>query len=81
MQEGGVHAQLVGHMYAGVAAGLAAGLARDAAVMCRERPIEVRLPEFALDQAADLLARPDRMCARTGRATGICTRRPRKRTH
>ena len=31
--------------------------------MCRERPIEVRLPEFALDQPADLLATPDGMFA------------------
>ena len=31
--------------------------------MCEKRPLEVRLPELALDQAADLLARPDRMCA------------------
>jgi hypothetical protein len=59
MQEGEMHAQMVGHAYAGVAAGLAGA----AAVMCRERPIEVRLPELALDQAADLLARPDGMCA------------------
>ena len=59
MQERGVHAQMVGHAYAGVAA----GLARAATSMCNKRPIEVRLPELALDQAADLLARPDGMCA------------------
>ena len=59
MQEGEMHAQMVGHAYAGVAA----GLARAATSMCNKRPIEVRLPELALDQAADLLARPDGMCA------------------
>ena len=31
--------------------------------MCRERPLEVRLPELAPDQAADLLTRPDGVCA------------------
>ena len=46
-------------MYAGVAA----GLARAATAMCRERPIEVHLPELALDQVADLLAGLDGMCA------------------
>ena len=59
MQERGMHAQLVGHAYAGVAA----SLARAAAGMCCERPLEVRLPELALDQAADLLARPDGIVA------------------
>ena len=54
-----MHAQLVGHAYAGVAT----SLARVAAVMCEQRPLEVRLPELALDQAADLAARPDGICA------------------
>ena len=49
----------MGHAYAGVAT----SLTRVAAVMCEQRPLEVRLPELALDQAADLLARPDGMCA------------------
>ena len=59
MQEEGMHAQMVGHAYAG----MAAGLARAVAAMCNRRPIKVRLPELALDQAADLLAGPDGMCA------------------
>ena len=59
IQEGEMHAQMVRHAYAGVAV----GLARAAEEMCREGPIEVRLPELALDQAANLLVRPDGMCA------------------
>ena len=39
----GMHAQLAGHAYAGVAA----SLARAAAGMWCERPLEVRLPELA----------------------------------
>ena len=61
-----MHAQLVRHAYAGVTT----CLARAAAVMCDQRPLQVRLPELALDQAADLLARPDGMCA----ADRVCNR-------
>ena len=43
MQEGGMHAQLVGHASAGVATSLAWA----AAVMCEQRLLEVRLPELA----------------------------------
>ena len=44
IQEGEMHAQMVRHAYAGVAV----GLARAAEEMCREGPIEVRLPELVL---------------------------------
>ena len=51
MQEGEMHTQMVGHTYAG----LTAWLARVAAAMCtRERSIEVRLPELALDHIRTL---------------------------
>ena len=73
MQEEGMHAQIVGHVYAG----LAVGLVRVVAAMCNRRPIKVRLPELALDQAANLLARRIKCVPLTGRATGICTRRSR----
>ena len=59
VQEGEMHTQLVGHTYAGIAS----SLARAAVEMCSGRPLEVHLPELALNQAADLLARPDGMCA------------------
>ena len=59
MQERDMHAQLVGHVYIGVAV----SLARAAAKMCCQRPLEVRRAELALEQVADFLARLDGMCA------------------
>ena len=76
MQEGEMHAQMVGHAYAGVAA----WLARAAAEMSRERSIEVRLPELTLDQAADVLARPDGRCA-ADRACGKYLRKAAAQAH
>ena len=75
-----MYAQLVGHAYAGV---VATSLARVVAGMCGERPLELRLPELALDQAEDLLARPDGMCccAADRACDKYFARRSRRRTH